>query len=79
MELLSQRSKTQANGDMLYEYEYELSSTRGRKRILNVVCISDSRLFIVNGQVKCNKDACGIDDEPGIQTLRQCVDTFQVL
>jgi hypothetical protein len=40
-----------------YCYEYELNSTRGRKRILNVVTIAGSRLYIVNGQAKCDKVA----------------------
>jgi hypothetical protein len=33
-------------GALLYDYEYELDSTRGRKRILNTVTIYDSKLFV---------------------------------
>lgn len=29
-----------ANGAVLYDYEYELDSTRGKKRILNTVTIT---------------------------------------
>jgi hypothetical protein len=33
-------------GALLYDYEYELDSTRGRKRILNTVTIFDSKLYV---------------------------------
>jgi hypothetical protein len=48
-----------------YCYEYDLESTRGRKRILNVVTIAGSRLYIVNGQVKCGKAAAAAAAEEG--------------
>jgi len=59
-----------------YCYEYDLDSTRGRKRILNVVTIAGSRLYIVNGQVKCGKavaaEAAGDDGAPPLVTAATC-------
>ncbi|GBF90784.1 psbP domain-containing protein, chloroplastic-like [Raphidocelis subcapitata] len=56
--LVSESSRRGANGALLYDYEYELSSTRGRKRIVNTVSITGSKLYILNGQFKCAKEAC---------------------
>ena len=41
MTLVSQSSRQSAGGTdaLLYDYEYDLDSTRGRKRILNTVTI----------------------------------------
>ncbi len=43
VQLVSQSSRDGTAGATLYEYEYELDSTRGRKRILNTVTIFNSR------------------------------------
>lgn len=40
---------------LLYDFEYDLDSTRGRKRILNTVTIYRSKLYILNAQYKCEK------------------------
>lgn len=32
-------------------YEYDLDSTRGRKRIFNTVTIVNSKLYILNGKL----------------------------
>lgn len=39
----------------MYDFEYDLDSTRGRKRILNTVTIYRSKLYILNAQYKCEK------------------------
>jgi hypothetical protein len=63
---------------MLYDYEYELDSTRGRKRILNTVTIVAAKLFIVNAQHKCGKEACRDTDEAAVKVLREIVASFVV-
>lgn len=43
------------SGVALYDYEYDLESTRGHKRILNTVTITRSRLYILNAAYKVGK------------------------
>ncbi len=43
MRLLSSRQRAGAGGATLYEYEYEIATTRGRKRIVNAVSITGAR------------------------------------
>jgi hypothetical protein len=46
----------------VYDFVYELDSTRGRKQLVNAVTIVDSKLYIVNGAVGCGKvEACSPD------------------
>lgn len=78
MELLRQEIREQDNGVQLYEFEYQLDSTRGLKRILNVVTITSSRLFIVNAQHKCDKGACTEADEDRVRTLQKIASSFRV-
>lgn len=40
-----------SGGVLLYVYEYDLDSTRGRKRVLNTLAIARNQLFILNAQV----------------------------
>ena len=42
----------------LYDLEYELDSTRGRKYIFSSSTINDKKLYIINGNVKCDKISC---------------------
>ncbi|KIZ05320.1 PsbP-like protein [Monoraphidium neglectum] len=76
--LLSESQRTGGGGALLYDYEYELSSTRGRKRIVNTVSITGSKLYILNGQFKCEKDGCGDDGatQDAIETLRGVAASF---
>jgi PsbP len=75
VDLLMSESLTLASGDTAYTFEYDLNSTRGRKRILNLVTISKARLFIVNGQCKCVEDGC---PEGEVTQLRSIVSSFQL-
>ncbi|MEW5304151.1 MAG: hypothetical protein WDW36_006783 [Sanguina aurantia] len=59
IELVSSSSRTNDIGATLYDYEYEIDSTRGRKRILNTVTIFGSKLFILNAAAKCSKEEDG--------------------
>lgn len=77
--LVSESSHSGAAGATLYEYEYELESTRGRKRILNTVTIFNSRLYILNGAYKCDKEGCTPEALGSVQRLRDIAATFDVL
>ncbi|PNW72184.1 hypothetical protein CHLRE_16g678851v5 [Chlamydomonas reinhardtii] len=76
--LVSSSERQGGAGAKLYEYEYELDSTRGRKRILNTVTIFNSRLYILNAAYKCEKEACGEESLAGVQLLRRVAATFDV-
>jgi hypothetical protein len=138
VELVAESQRKGAGGALLYDYEYELNSTRGRKRILNTVSITGARarahvgraaaptqhakhrrphshvsqppacdppvdnqqpatsnqqpttnnqnpstypgskLYILNGQFKCDKEACGRDDttQSALETLRRVAGSF---
>lgn len=66
MQLLSSSQRRGSGGALLYDYVYELDSTRGRKRIFNTVSITDSKLYILNGQFKCDKEG-GCEDSSEAQ------------
>ncbi len=81
MELLRQSSRHASTADAtLYDYEYEIASTRGTKRILNTVTIWDSKLYILNGAAKCDKDAgCATAALAGtLDQLRAAAASFDV-
>jgi hypothetical protein len=62
--LLSSKSRTSpSSGALLYEYEYVVDSTRGKKRIINVVSIYDSKLYIYNGAYKCESSGKEAQEE----------------
>ncbi|PSC73402.1 psbP domain-containing chloroplastic [Micractinium conductrix] len=58
--MVEQRARTDpAGGFSIYDFEYELESTRGRKRILSTVTIAGRKLYIANGNLSCGKaDSC---------------------
>ena len=66
-----------AGGPPLYAYEYELESTRGRKRILSSVAIARRRLFILNATQACDKGSCA-GAEGGLEVLRAVAGSFTV-
>lgn len=78
VELLTSGSRTLDSGVILYDYEYEIESTRGRKRILNSVTIAKSKLYIFNAQVKCGKESCSGQDLDLVSELRRIALTFYV-
>lgn len=77
--MISQDTRAGSDDSLLYDFEYELDSTRGRKRILNTVTIYKSKLYILNGNLKCSKEGCGDDNQAGIAVLRQVAGSFDVL
>lgn len=78
VQLLTSSQRQGSNGATLYDYEYELDSTRGKKRIFNTVTIEGSKLYILNGNFKCDKEAgCSTDDATNtLAVLRQVAGSF---
>lgn len=80
VQLLRQAARKGANsGVTVYDYEYELDSTRGRKRVLSTVAIANRKLYIVNGTAKCEGGSCS---GPAVETavlMAQAADSFDTL
>ncbi|KAL3161295.1 hypothetical protein ABBQ38_009651 [Trebouxia sp. C0009 RCD-2024] len=76
--LISESSRNGKTGTLIYDIEYELDSTRGRKRILSTVAIAQKKLFIVNGNMKCDAGGCN-EDSNDLALLRQVAGTFDVI
>ena len=76
--LISESSRKGKKGTLIYDIEYELDSTRGRKRILSTVAIAQKKLFIVNGNMKCDPAGCN-EDSTDLAVLRQVAGTFDVI
>lgn len=77
--LIQESSRKGKSGTLIYDIEYELDSTRGRKRILSTVGIAQKKLFIVNGNLKCEGAGCTETDKRGIDLLRNIASTFDVV
>ena len=52
VEVVSSRERAAPSGVPLYEIDYLLESSRGRKRVLTAACIDDATLFILALQFK---------------------------
>lgn len=61
-----------------YEYEYEVVTTRGTKRIVSRVVIKDKELYVINAMVTCGKvDACDAGLlETVLTPMKQSVSSF---
>lgn len=57
MDVLFTRERRTPGGAAVYEIDYLLDSSRGRKRVLNAVCIADATLYIYALQFKAVADA----------------------
>lgn len=79
LSVFEESSKLGRSGALLYSYDYEISTTRARKRIITAVTIFNSKLFIVTGTCKCPKAACGVEEEGVVASLKECVDSFDPL
>ena len=77
--IISQDKRLQNSATTYYCYEYELNSTRGRKRVLDTVAIRDSRLYIANAQYKCGKEECTDADKQAVQALRDSLGSFELI
>ena len=49
--------RTSQEGELFYDFDYSLETTRGNKRVLSTVCIRNNKLYIANGQYFCG-EAC---------------------
>jgi hypothetical protein len=58
VEVLSTRERRAASGATLYEIDYLLDSSRGKKRVINAVCIDAATLYIYALQFKARRCAC---------------------
>ena len=76
--MVSESTRRGKGGTLIYDIEYELDSTRGRKRILSTVGIAQKKLFIVNGNVKCAASECTESDSKDIAVLRNVASTFDI-
>ncbi|KAL6783839.1 hypothetical protein ACKKBG_A03730 [Auxenochlorella protothecoides x Auxenochlorella symbiontica] len=63
-----------------YEFEYEVDSTRGKKRLLAAVTVAGSKLHILNASVGCGKGetATCAPLEADLQRLRRAIASFDV-
>lgn len=78
VEMLVESARKGAKSALLYTYEYELNSTRGRKRVINTVTIYQSKLYILNAAYKCDKEACSAAAEEPLAQLRTVARSFDV-
>ncbi len=58
VEVLSSRERRAASGATLYEIDYLLDSSRGKKRVINAVCIDAATLYIYALQFKARGGRC---------------------
>jgi hypothetical protein len=59
VEVLSSRERRAASGATLYEIDYLLDSSRGKKRVINAVCIDAATLYIYALQFKARAGGAG--------------------
>jgi len=74
-----QRQLRGKEGPLTYDFEYELNSTRGRKRIFSTVTVSSGgQLIIVNGNYKCpSKETCDPDNDI-VDAVRRATQSLQL-
>lgn len=78
VELLNESQRTASeSGTLMYDLEYELDSTRGRKRFLSTVAVKNKKLYIVNGTFKCGEDLCN-DARPAVKIMQAMLRSFDV-
>jgi hypothetical protein len=81
-EMLSASRRTGETGTLLYTYDYDLDTTRGRKRIISTVAVAEGKLFILNGTMKCAgaEPGCAPLGGPEVaKVVRAAAETFDVL
>ncbi|KAL4448568.1 hypothetical protein ABPG75_005787 [Micractinium tetrahymenae] len=77
--MVAQRARTDpAGGFSIYDFEYELESTRGRKRILSTVAIAGRKLYIANGAVSCGKAATCEAAEAALPLVRATTQSLAI-
>ena len=62
---------------VFYDFDYSLETTRGNKRVVSTVCVSNNKLYIANGQYFCGQ-ACAEDSADKLLLIKAALDTFAV-
>lgn len=80
LQMLEKNSRLGEKGALFYTFNYELLSSRGRKRILTSVSIFTKNLFIATATYKCAKTSCDVDQSKAeIESLKESIDSFDIL
>lgn len=79
VEMLSQQQRETPFASAVYDFVYEVDSTRGRKQIVNCVAIVNSKLYILNGNVSCGKGAaCGEEQVATVQLMKRAAQSLNI-
>lgn len=63
----------------VYDYVYDVESTRGTKRVTSRVFIIRKELYIINGTISCGKEGpCGDDVKEYEQTMLEVAQSFRL-
>lgn len=63
----------------VYDYIYDVESTRGSKRVTSRVFILMKQLYVINGTISCGKEGpCGNDVKGEEQTILQVTQSFRL-
>ena len=57
---------------VFYDFDYSLETTRGNKRVVSTVCVSNNKLYIANGQYFCGQ-ACAEDSADKLLLIKAAV------
>jgi hypothetical protein len=79
VEMLNQNQRETPFASAVYDFVYEVDSTRGRKQIVNCVAIVESKLYILNGSVSCGKrEACGEEQLATVALMKQAAQSLTI-
>lgn len=73
--MISQSQRAGPSGTTMYDFDYIIDSTRGTKRVLNTVAISQRRLFIANGNIACKSVECS-EKANTVATVQKAMKSF---
>ncbi|KAL4519929.1 hypothetical protein Ndes2526B_g01515 [Nannochloris sp. 'desiccata'] len=79
VKMLSQQQRETPLASAVYDFVYEVDSTRGRKQIVNCVAIVRSKLYILNGNVSCGKEtACGEEQVATVELMKHAAESLKI-
>jgi hypothetical protein len=79
VEMLTQTQSETPFASAVYDFVYEVDSTRGRKIIVNCVSIVNSKLYILNGNVSCGKGvACGDEQLATVELMKRAAQSLKI-
>lgn len=81
--LSQQQRRLGASGTSVYDYCYQLETTRGGKQIFNSVTVAGRKLYILNGSLSCARGEGGsgsssVCSAGTAAVLQQVAQSFQV-